>query len=60
MICFAVDLDQLGFKIGTYLLANHFHRGKMSLLKYVFSVFGDKDQMHMNIRYTVPSCSNIA
>lgn len=53
MIRFSVNFNQICFKISADFSKYSFHRFKMDLLKDIFTVFGNKDQMNMKIENTV-------
>jgi len=55
MVSFTIDFNQICFEIITDLSKDHFHCFKVNLLKHIFAVLGNEDQMNMKIENTVPS-----
>lgn len=59
MIIFPIKFNQFGFKILAYICKYDLQIVKNFFCKYSSSIFGNKDQMDMEHKYTMSACTNI-
>lgn len=60
MVVFAVEFEQFSLKVLANIGENLLKIGQQGFSEYKSTIFGHKDQMHMQIEHAVSTASNVS